>query len=184
VQVYAPRGRWCNPGPYLLARPASAESTIGEGSITMRQFRTKLVIPAIAATAGAVIVAGCGGPTTTAAAGAAGPAPVVTEQVMPGMSMPPAGITASGQDTPVATNAVSIQNFAFTPAIVTIKTGTTMTWTNRDQDSHTATAMSGPFHSPTLNTGQSYQYTFTTPGRFDYLCTIHPFMTATVVVTP
>jgi plastocyanin len=152
----------------------------------MRQFRTKLVMPAIVATAGAVIVAGCGGPTTTAAPGAAGPAPVVTEQVMPGMSMPPAGtpLAASGQDTPVATNAVSIQNFAFSPAIVTIKTGTTITWTNRDQDSHTATAMPGPFHSPTLNTGQSYQYTFTTPGRFDYLCTIHPFMTATVVVTP
>jgi plastocyanin len=100
--------------------------------------------------------------------------------------MPPAASTAgsSGQDTPVATNTVAIQNFAFSPASVTVKTGTTVTWTNRDQDSHTATAMSGVFHSPTLNTGQSYHYTFTTPGHFDYLCTIHPFMTATVVVTP
>lgn len=155
-----PRLARCNPGPYLLVRPASAESTSGEGSITMRQFRTKLVVPAvaIAATAGAVIAAGCGGPTTTAAPEAAGPAPVVTEQVMPGMSMLPAGtpLAASGQDTPGATNAVAIQNFAFSPAIVTIKTGTTVTWTNRDQDSHTATAMSGPFHSPTLNTGQLY----------------------------
>jgi plastocyanin len=44
--------------------------------------------------------------------------------------------------------------------------------------------MSGPFHSPALGTGQSFRYTFTTPGRYDYLCTIHPFMTATVVVTP
>jgi plastocyanin len=67
---------------------------------------------------------------------------------------------------------------------VTVKAGTTVTWTNRDQDPHTATAMSGPFHSPTLNNGESYHYTFTTPGRFEYLCTIHPFMTATVVVTP
>jgi plastocyanin len=66
-----------------------------------------------------------------------------------------------------------------------VKAGTTITWTNRDQDAHTVTAMpGGAFHSPTLTTGQSYQYTFTTPGRFDYLCTIHPFMTATVVVTP
>ncbi|WP_205624178.1 plastocyanin/azurin family copper-binding protein [Amycolatopsis vancoresmycina] len=38
--------------------------------------------------------------------------------------------------------------------------------------------------SPTLQTGQSYQYTFSTPGTFEYLCTIHPFMTATVTVTP
>ena len=154
----------------------------------MRQLRTKLVIPAvaIAATAATVMLAGCGGPSTTTTPGAAGPAPAVTEQVMPGMSMPAAGnlAAASGQDAPVATNAVSIENFAFSPAIVTVKAGTTVTWTNHDQDSHTATAMSGPFHSPTLNTGQSYQYTFTTPGRFDYLCTIHPFMTATVVVTP
>jgi plastocyanin len=105
---------------------------------------------------------------------------------MPGMSMPPAGNppAGSGQDTPVATDAVTITNFAFSPAIVTVKAGTTVTWTNRDQDSHTATAMSGPFHSPTLNTGDSYRYTFTTPGRFEYLCAIHPFMTATVVVTP
>lgn len=85
---------------------------------------------------------------------------------------------------PVAADAVSIQSFAFSPATVTIRTGTTLTWTNRDQDPHTVSAMSGAFHSPTLNTGQSYQHTFTTPGRFDYLCTIHPFMTATVVVTP
>lgn len=90
----------------------------------------------------------------------------------------------SGQDAPVATDAVSIQNFAFSPATITVKAGTTITWTNRDQDAHTVSAVSGAFHSPTLSTGQSFQYTFTTPGRFDYLCTIHPFMTATVVVTP
>ncbi|MDQ2883475.1 MAG: cupredoxin family copper-binding protein [Actinomycetota bacterium] len=136
-----------------------------------------------AVAAGMAIVAGCGGPSN--AAGAAAPPPVVAE-AMPGMSMPPAGspAAASGQDAPVATNAVTISNFAFSPAIVTVKAGTTVTWTNRDQDAHTATAMSGPFQSPTLNTGDSYHYTFTTPGRFEYLCTIHPFMTATVVVTP
>ncbi|MGH3548019.1 MAG: cupredoxin domain-containing protein [Pseudonocardiaceae bacterium] len=143
---------------------------------------TRIVMSAAAA--GMAIVAGCGGPTT--AAGAAASPPVVADQAMPGMSMPPAGspVAASGQDAPVSTDAVSITNFAFSPAIVTVKAGTTVTWTNRDQDSHTATAMSGPFHSPTLNTGDSYHYTFTTPGRFEYLCTIHPFMTATVVVTP
>ncbi len=84
----------------------------------------------------------------------------------------------------MATDAVEIQNFAFSPAIVTVTAGATVTWTNRDSDPHTATAMSGPFRSPTLNNGDSYRYTFTTPGRFEYLCTIHPFMTAIVVVTP
>jgi plastocyanin len=82
----------------------------------------------------------------------------------------------------VATDAVGIQKFAFSPATVTVKANTTITWTNRDQDAHIVTAT--VFRSPTLNTGQSFQHTFSTPGRFDYVCTIHPFMTATVVVTP
>jgi plastocyanin len=132
----------------------------------MHRFRTSLVIPAAAA--GIALLGGCGGLPTASAPEA--PAP------------PPAAVSV--QDAPVATDTVEIQNFAFSPAIVTVKAGTTVTWTNRDQDPHTATAMSGPFHSPTLNNGESYHYTFTTPGRFEYLCTIHPFMTATVVVTP
>jgi plastocyanin len=157
----------------------------------MRHVTTHLALPAVAAgiatLAGAAIAVGIlTNPSSAATPTATRPAPAASEHVMPGMSMPPAASTAgsSGQDTPVATNTVAIQNFAFSPASVTVKTGTTVTWTNRDQDSHTATAMSGVFHSPTLNTGQSYHYTFTTPGHFDYLCTIHPFMTATVVVTP
>ena len=57
----------------------------------------------------------------------------------------------------MATNTVAIQNFAFSPATVTVKSGTTITWTNRDSDAHTVTAMpAGSFHSPTLNTGQSF----------------------------
>jgi plastocyanin len=162
----------------------------------MRQFTTQLALPAvtagIATLAGAAIAVGIlTSPSTAAAPPATRPTPAASEHVMPGMSMPGMSMPLAGgpggslgQDTPVATNTVAIQNFAFSPAIVTVKAGTPVTWTNRDQDSHTATAMSGVFHSPTLNTGQSYHYTFTTPGRFDYLCTIHPFMTATVVVTP
>jgi plastocyanin len=132
----------------------------------MHPFRTSLVIPAVAV--GIALLGGCGGLPTASAPEAAG--------------APPAA--ASVQDAPVASDTVAIQNFTFSPAIVTVKAGTTVTWTNRDQDPHTATAMSGPFHSPTLTNGESYHYTFTMPGRFEYLCTVHPFMTATVVVTP
>jgi plastocyanin len=130
----------------------------------MRNIISRLAVPAVAMALGGGILVGCGAPTSAAAAAPA-PAPGVAEE-------------------PVATNTVAIQNFAFSPATVTIKAGTTVTWTNQDQDPHTVSAMSGAFHSPTLNTGQSYRYTFTTPGHFEYLCTIHPFMTAAVVVTP
>ncbi|MDQ2707167.1 MAG: plastocyanin/azurin family copper-binding protein [Actinomycetota bacterium] len=80
---------------------------------------------------------------------------------------------------------MAIQNLAFGPTTVTVKAGTTVTWTNADTDPHTVTSMNdGPIHSPTMKQGDTFRYTFTKPGRFDYLCTIHPFMTATVVVTP
>ena len=102
---------------------------------------------------------------------------------MPGMTTS-AAAADPGQTVPVATDSVAIKNFAFSPVTVTVRAGTTITWTNGDQDAHTVTATGGVFKSPTLNTGDTYRYTFTKPGRYDYLCTIHPFMTATVVVTP
>ncbi len=105
-------------------------------------------------------------------------------------SMPAMSSMAAPPSSPVAANAtansVAIKDFAFAPAATTVKKGTTVTWTNSDQDAHTVTSTGsgGPLRSPTLQTGQSYSYTFTTPGTFEYLCTIHPFMTATVTVTP
>jgi plastocyanin len=154
----------------------------------MRHFTTSLALPAVAAgialLAGTALAVGIMTSPTTSTAAASAPAPRGIEQMMPGMAMPRAGTPGSGQDVPVATTSIGIQNFAFVPTTVTVRAGSTVTWINQDQDAHTVTAMAGPFHSPTLNTGQSFHYTFTTPGRYDYLCTIHPFMTATVVVTP
>jgi plastocyanin len=107
---------------------------------------------------------------------------------MPGMTMSAAGGQGSGAAgaAPVAANTVAIKNFAFAPAAITVKAGTKVTWTNQDSDAHTVTSQnnSGPLSSAALNTGQSYSYTFTKPGTYSYLCTIHPFMTATVTVTP
>ncbi|MCZ0984565.1 plastocyanin/azurin family copper-binding protein [Streptomyces diastatochromogenes] len=86
---------------------------------------------------------------------------------------------------PVTGNAVAIKNFAFSPATLKVKAGTTVTWTNQDTDAHTVTSAGsgGPLHSAALATDAAYSYTFTKPGTYAYLCTIHPFMTATVEVT-
>ncbi|MEV6839033.1 cupredoxin family copper-binding protein [Streptomyces sp. NPDC051133] len=92
----------------------------------------------------------------------------------------------SGGSAPrVAGNAVAINNFAFSPAALKVKAGTTVTWTNRDADAHTVTSAGsgGPLHSAALATHATYSYTFTKPGTYAYLCTIHPFMTGTVEVT-
>lgn len=80
---------------------------------------------------------------------------------------------------------VLIQNYAFSPATLTIAPGTTVVWTNKDTAPHTVTVSSGPvkFSSPDLQTGDSFTYTFTTAGTYDYYCAVHPDMTASVTVT-
>jgi plastocyanin len=103
---------------------------------------------------------------------------------MPGMPGMPTG-TPQADGAPVATDRIAISNFAYGPTTATVKVGTTVTWTNQDTDPHTVTSQNGgPLASPTLQKGDTYRFTFTAPGRFEYLCTIHPFMVAAVVVTP
>lgn len=103
---------------------------------------------------------------------------------MAGMDMSSAPAPADAK--PVAGNAVAIKNFAFAPAALTVKAGTKVTWTNQDSDAHTVTSAGsgGPLSSPALDTGGTFSFTFTEAGTYRYLCTIHPFMTATVTVTP
>jgi plastocyanin len=76
----------------------------------------------------------------------------------------------------------TISDFKFTPATVTIHTGDTITWTNDGPSEHTATASNGSFDTGILKKGQSGSHTFTQPGTYAYICTIHPFMHGTIVV--
>jgi amicyanin len=78
---------------------------------------------------------------------------------------------------------VNITNFAFAPASLAVKLGDTVTWTNKDEEPHTVVADDGSFHSPGMDSNATYSFTFTNPGSFDYICSIHPFMHGTVVVT-
>lgn len=67
--------------------------------------------------------------------------------------------------------------------VLRIKVGTTVTWTNDDANMmHTVTEVNGLFDSGFLNTGQSWSYTFDTPGEYEYLCLPHPWMRAKVIV--
>jgi plastocyanin len=78
--------------------------------------------------------------------------------------------------------AVTISNYMFMPMSLTVKPGTTVTWTNDDSVDHTVTSTSKVFTSGNIAHGKSFSYTFTKPGTYEYMCTIHPFMTASVVV--
>jgi plastocyanin len=79
---------------------------------------------------------------------------------------------------------VSIVDFAFTPKTITVPVGTTVRWTNNGNAPHTVTSTSSPkaFDSETLNSGDTFQHTFTTAGQFPYRCNIHPSMTGMVIV--
>jgi plastocyanin len=77
---------------------------------------------------------------------------------------------------------VDISKFAFTPREITVKPGTTVVWTNRDQTPHTISAKDGAFVSAGMDTGDTYTHTFTREGDASYFCTVHPFMTGIVHV--
>lgn len=78
--------------------------------------------------------------------------------------------------------AVKIDNFTFSPQKLTVKAGTTVTWTNGDDIPHTVTATAKQFRSKPLDSEDKYSFTFSTPGSYAYFCSLHPQMTGTIVV--
>ena len=97
--------------------------------------------------------------------------------------------TSNNNATASAGNAVTIKNFTFEPSTLTVKAGTTVTWTNQDSTSHQVASNPHPAHtdlpgldSGTLSQGQTYSFTFTTKGTFGYHCHLHPSMQGTIVV--
>ncbi|MER6225047.1 plastocyanin/azurin family copper-binding protein [Streptomyces sp. 900105755] len=140
-------------------------------------------LAAVAAIGTLGLLSACGGPPHSSATHAS----ATHSSATPTMNMPNMNMPASRPSTgrPVSGTAVAIKNFAFAPATLKVPVGTTVTWTNEDTDAHTVTSTGpgGPLHSAALGTHATYSHTFTKPGTFAYLCTIHPFMTATVEVT-
>lgn len=128
-----------------------------------------------------VLLAACsyGGTTPPAAPPPAAPPPVI----QPDSSSAP--VNAPTDPKPKAKAAsVTIQNFAFAPASLSFKKGTTVTWTNNDTAPHRIEADGAFPGSATLNQGQSYSFTFNDTGTFPYYCAIHTTMKGSVEVLP
>ena len=85
-----------------------------------------------------------------------------------------------------ATQQVMMQDYAFSPAALTVRVGDTVTWMQHDQAPHDVVTTSAPvaFRSPQLSAGQSWSYTFSQPGTYQYYCSVHPDMRASVTVLP
>ena len=77
---------------------------------------------------------------------------------------------------------VKIDNFAFAPQRIVVQAGTTVTWINADDAPHTVASSTKVFKSGALDTKDKFSFTFTTPGTYEYFCSLHPHMTGTVVV--
>jgi plastocyanin len=77
---------------------------------------------------------------------------------------------------------VEVTGFEFRPAVLTVHAGTSVTWTNRDEEPHTVTAAGGEFKSGGLERGDTFATTFDRPGTFEYRCALHPQMKGKVVV--
>src|SRR5215203_3823787 len=81
------------------------------------------------------------------------------------------------------TMTVSIEDFFFSPANMTVAPGTTVMWVNNGQAPHTSTADDGTWDSGTLQPGKSFSFTFDQAGTYTYHCSIHPDMTGTITVS-
>ena len=88
--------------------------------------------------------------------------------------VPPSAETAGPQ--------VEIRAHEYSPATITVAPGTVVTWINHDEDVHTVTSTTDAFHSVGMDTDETFSYTFTQPGTYEYFCKLHPLMTARVVV--
>lgn len=99
-------------------------------------------------------------------------------------SLAMAGAPEISASTPADTPQVEVKvdNFSFTPATITVPAGTTVRWTNRDDIPHNVVANDNSFKSKVMDTDETFSYTFTKAGTYDYFCSIHPKMTGKVVV--
>lgn len=84
---------------------------------------------------------------------------------------------------PGAEAEIAIRDFAFAPSPLEVRVGTTVVWTNRDGEPHTVADVAGGFKSAALDTDDSFRHRFDAPGRFTYVCTLHPHMVGEIVVT-
>jgi plastocyanin len=77
---------------------------------------------------------------------------------------------------------IVVKDFMFSPTPLTVKAGSTVTWTNMDDEPHTVVSDSGMFKSGGMDTNDSFSFKFDKPGTYHFTCSIHPRMVGTIVV--
>jgi len=127
-------------------------------------MRRSVALASMASTASTVAAA------LVACSSGGGPDPASSGE---GSSSAPAGGAGS---------TVVVRNFAFGPRTLTVAAGTKVTWRFADEADHNVDITQPKVQSPNRHAGQTFGYTFTTPGTYDYVCSIHQYMTGRIVV--
>lgn len=89
---------------------------------------------------------------------------------------------ATGQAAQTQASEIKVDNFTFSPEVVTVPLNSTVTWTNKDDVPHVIASTDGVFRSKGLDTDDRYSFKFTRAGTYSYYCSIHPKMTGKIVV--
>ena len=105
-----------------------------------------------------------------------------TLTLLPGALLSAALAGPAAKAPPAKPAQVTINNFQFLPRTLTVPAGTQVSWTNRDGEPHTVVDTAGHFKSHALDTDDTFSYTFAKKGTYDYFCSVHPMMTARVIV--
>ncbi len=92
-------------------------------------------------------------------------------------------VAVSGCTSQYTANTITIQNTTFSPTTLNIKTGTTVTWINKDNETQNIVSNSGIFDSGNLTTNQSYNYTFNQSGNYPFHSIVNSNLTGTIVVS-
>lgn len=146
-------------------------------------FRRLLALPALALLAGLLVLAGCGGASATSSA-----SPTATTATAPttAPTTAPSPTAGSGGGAQASVKIGGVGTYSFSPSTVSVKVGTTVTWTNTTQAPHTVTSDSGDpasFNGSLDSSGSTFSFTFTQAGTYNYHCSVHPYMMATITVT-
>ena len=144
-----------------VALPVAAQSPVPSPIVVVSQFP-------------------CGAPPAAAPAATPVTSPPAVVPSAPSVSVTPCATPVTSAAP--AGGALTIQDFSFAPATLSVAVGTTVTWTNQGPSSHTVTADDGSFDSGTVHSGSTFSQTFATAGTFSYHCNIHPDMMASVTV--
>lgn len=147
-------------------------------------FRRLLALPAIALLAGLLVLAGCGGGTSANGSSTSPTATTATAPTTAPTTAPSPTAGSGGAQASVKIGGVG--TYSFSPSTMSVKVGTTVTWTNTTQAPHTVTSDSGDpasINGSLDSSGSTFSFTFTQAGTYNYHCSVHPYMTATITVT-